>query len=368
MFIAQDRRPFLLFLLGLVFLGSALVSILPDFFFHGLPLINEQLHSSIEAFGAMAAISISLLFLNFHQDKERMKGEYFLLSMGFLMMGILDTFIAVSIPGHGFYLLHSLRSVFGGFWFALVWLPGASAISRIKAIPWMAAGASVLIGLAVFHAREMFPLMVLNGEFTSFARAINIISAVFLLAATVYLLIEFLHSSSTESYLLTCVFSLLALSSYEFYITTIWTEDWWFWHIQRFLAYTVVFFYIFKMFLRVKEELKRMNEDLEKQVAQRTAELSMEVAERKRYGQERDAVIIELQDALAQVKTLTGLLPTCASCKKVRNSEGDWEQMEFYIQNRSEARFSHGVCPACARKLYPDIIEELMRKTSPPGT
>ncbi len=368
MFITQHRRPFCLFLLLVLFSGSFLVSILPDFFFHGLPLVNEQLHSSIEAFGALAAISISLLFLNFHQDGQREKGEYFLLSMGFLMMGILDTFVAVSISGQGFHLLHSLRNIFGSVWFALVWLPGSGTIAKIKTVPWVVACISALTGLAVLYSRESFPAMLLNGEFTPFAIGINYITAALLLAAAVYYLLEFLRSGTIESYLFTWVFSLLGLSSYEFRVSLIWTEDWWFWHIQRFLAYSLIFFYIFRTFLRVKDELKRINEDLENQVAERTAVLSSEVAERKRYGKERDTVILELQDALAQIKTLSGLLPTCASCKKIRNSKGDWEQMEFYIQNRSEAKFSHGMCPACAKKLYPDIYEEIMKKVYPSNT
>jgi hypothetical protein len=368
MFIPESRRPLCLFLLVLIFSGSLLITILPDFCFHGIRQVNEQLHSAIEAFGAMAALSISLLFLNFHQDGEREKGEYFLLSMGFLMMGILDTFIAVSITGHGFHLLHSLRNFFGGVWFALMWLPASGAIVKIKAVPWIVAIFSVLLGFTVLLRRELFPLMVLNGEFTPFAIVISSITAVLLLAAAVYFLIEFLRFSTTESYLLTCVFALLGVSAYEFRVSPVWTEDWWFWHIQRFLAYVVIFFYIFRTFLRVREELKTMNEDLEKQVDERTADLLLEVAERKRYGMERDAVILELQDALTRIKTLTGLLPTCASCKKIRNSKGDWEQMEFYIQNHSAAKFSHGLCPPCAKKLYPDFYEEIMRKTLSPST
>jgi AmiR/NasT family two-component response regulator len=63
----------------------------------------------------------------------------------------------------------------------------------------------------------------------------------------------------------------------------------------------------------------------------------------------------ELQDALAQVKILSGLLPICASCKKIRDDEGYWHQVEVYIRDHSEARFSHGICPDCARALYPEF-------------
>lgn len=61
----------------------------------------------------------------------------------------------------------------------------------------------------------------------------------------------------------------------------------------------------------------------------------------------------ELQDALARVKTLSGLLPICASCKKIRDDEGYWHQVEVYIRDHSEAIFSHGICPDCAKELYP---------------
>ena len=64
----------------------------------------------------------------------------------------------------------------------------------------------------------------------------------------------------------------------------------------------------------------------------------------------------ELQDALAEIKTLRGILPICSSCKKIRDDEGYWNQLETYIQEHSEAVFSHGLCPECAKKLYPEIF------------
>ncbi len=66
----------------------------------------------------------------------------------------------------------------------------------------------------------------------------------------------------------------------------------------------------------------------------------------------------ERDDALAQIKILSGLLPICASCKRIRDDRGYWEQLETYIGDHSEARFSHCICPRCAKKLYPDLAEE----------
>lgn len=65
--------------------------------------------------------------------------------------------------------------------------------------------------------------------------------------------------------------------------------------------------------------------------------------------------VAELQDALANVNQLSGLLPICASCKKIRDDKGYWTQIESYIRDHSEAEFSHGICPDCAKKMYRDL-------------
>jgi len=65
----------------------------------------------------------------------------------------------------------------------------------------------------------------------------------------------------------------------------------------------------------------------------------------------------ELQKALSEIKTLSGLLPICASCKKIRDDTGYWNQLELYIRNHSQAEFSHSICPTCADKLYGDLIK-----------
>jgi PleD family two-component response regulator len=66
----------------------------------------------------------------------------------------------------------------------------------------------------------------------------------------------------------------------------------------------------------------------------------------------------QLQEALDKIKTLRGLLPICANCKKIRDDQGYWQDVTVYIRDRSEADFSHGICPDCLKKLYPDLYEE----------
>ena len=83
-----------------------------------------------------------------------------------------------------------------------------------------------------------------------------------------------------------------------------------------------------------------------------------DISAEKKLEAKREELIHNLQEALAQVKTLSGLLPICANCKKIRDDQGYWHQVETYIKSHSEADFSHSICPECGKKLYPEFYEE----------
>lgn len=80
--------------------------------------------------------------------------------------------------------------------------------------------------------------------------------------------------------------------------------------------------------------------------------------DRRQAMEEREKLIAELQQAMSDVKVLSGMLPICASCKKIRDDKGYWNRIEAYIGKHSNAQFSHGICPECARKLYPELYEK----------
>lgn len=87
-----------------------------------------------------------------------------------------------------------------------------------------------------------------------------------------------------------------------------------------------------------------------------------DVTERKLAEAGREKLIGELRDALSQVKLLSGLIPICACCKKIRDDKGYWNQIESYIRDHSEANFSHGICPDCARKEYSELFAETTKR------
>jgi PAS domain S-box-containing protein len=79
-----------------------------------------------------------------------------------------------------------------------------------------------------------------------------------------------------------------------------------------------------------------------------------DITRRKEIEAERERLILDHMDALSKIKTLSGMLPICSSCKRIRDDAGYWTQIETYINEHSEAEFSHGMCPECAAKMYPE--------------
>ncbi|MDP2877371.1 MAG: hypothetical protein Q8O00_14385, partial [Holophaga sp.] len=81
--------------------------------------------------------------------------------------------------------------------------------------------------------------------------------------------------------------------------------------------------------------------------------ISKNITDRKHVELEREELIESLQAALLQVRTLSGLLPICAHCKKIRDDDGYWTQIECYIREHSQAEFTHGICPDCKEVFFP---------------
>jgi hypothetical protein len=123
----------------------------------------------------------------------------------------------------------------------------------------------------------------------------------------------------------------------------------------------------------VEEELLNHRQNLEVVVEERTLSLKaanerlrIEIEERGAMEKEREQLITDLRLALGEVKKLSGLLPICSHCKKIRDDQGYWKQLESYIEEHSEAAFSHGICHECLRRYYPGIVVDGLHE--PPGS
>jgi len=106
---------------------------------------------------------------------------------------------------------------------------------------------------------------------------------------------------------------------------------------------------------RAEAELREAHRTLEERVKERTAELEAEIARRKEIEAALEGERQHLAQALEEVRTLRGILPICAICKKIRDDKGYWNQVEEYVSDHTEARFSHGICPDCMDRLYPQL-------------
>ncbi len=117
---------------------------------------------------------------------------------------------------------------------------------------------------------------------------------------------------------------------------------------------------------RVQSALK-LKQEMDMRKA-REQDLIEEIEHRKQIKRAREKLILELKEALAQVKTLSGLLPICSNCKKIRDDKGYWNQIESYLSNHSAVDFSHSICPDCLTDMYPDYtaVKERRKKKADP--
>jgi methyl-accepting chemotaxis protein len=112
----------------------------------------------------------------------------------------------------------------------------------------------------------------------------------------------------------------------------------------------------------IEEKLRQHRNNLEQLVTQRTLSLESanerlqeEISERVKMIKDREKLIAKLETALSEIRQLSGMLPICAYCKKIRDDKGYWNQIEAYIQKHTQAQFSHSICQECAKHHYPDM-------------
>jgi len=263
--------------------GSLILNntLLIDWRFEHLPF-----HSVLEASGAFIAIFVSYLLL---ASERRGEGTSFNIPIAgaLLGMGILDAFHAAVHPGNLFVWLHSLATFIGGLLFSCILMP-QSLFKRLDyRWPIMATISSLTVGTYSIILPESIPLMIVDGSFTSTALILNIIGGALLIICAVKLALQFKLCGTNDDLLFVLHSSMFGFAAIMFQQSSLWDAAWWGWHVLRFIAYGVAFWFalnselIAQLFLRTKldsleDDNRRsdaQNQELELAVKRRTIEL-----------------------------------------------------------------------------------------------
>lgn len=204
--------------------------------------------------------------------------------------------------------------------------------------------------MSIFYWKS-FPVCFVEGSgLTAFKKTSEYIICL-ILASSVFLLHKHKYRFDQSTYkvlMLSILCTIISELAFTFYVSN--------YGLSNLVGH---YFKIFSFYLIykaiIKTGIQNPSEIIFKELDASNKNLNREIKARIRSEKKQEILIKELQSALANVKTLRGLLPICSHCKKIRDDKGYWNRIETYIQARSEAEFSHSICKECAKKLYPDL-------------
>jgi signal transduction histidine kinase len=252
----MKAKPVQLYLLLIIVVAAALLSSVDiQLVWPNRQWVNKPLHSAIEALGGLAAIVMAFVLLQRRQEPGG--GKFPLLALGFLSMGVLEEFHAISEQDNGAVFLRSVASLVGGIGFALVWLP-ESATKGIRKLrmPWLIAAGSLAFGLWSLVFPDQLPQMIRDGQFTATAIAPKSLACILFLAGAARFLADFRHSGRSDEYLFACLALLFSVAELMFTYSALWDSGWWFWHALRLMTYVLVLGYVSHGYLQMVEEAR----------------------------------------------------------------------------------------------------------------
>ncbi|WP_342349478.1 sensor histidine kinase [uncultured Nitrospira sp.] len=216
---------------------------------------HEPLHSTLETVGGLAAIAMGIVSLQ--RTAEHTNQKFYPIAGGFLGMGILEVFHAVSIPGNGFVLLRGSASLLGGLGFGLMWFSATGKHhTTIKWMPWVMTGGALALGLWTIGFPQSLPVMVREGAFTPAAVAPKSFASMLFFAGSLRFFLDYRNSGRSEDFLFASLALMFGLAELMFTYSVIWGSRWWFWHFLRLMAYFLVLGYVGRGYLATVSELR----------------------------------------------------------------------------------------------------------------
>ena len=237
--------------LGALAVGIAVRSIWPDQIW-----VNQPLHSSIEALGGLAAIAMA--FVLFASKPEQSEGKAQIVAVGFLGMGLLECFHAISPTGDGFVFLRSVASLTGAIAFALTLAPQAvSGVGASQGVARAVGAGAICLGLWSLSFPEAVPQMTVEGKFAQPAFILNALAATLFIASAMGFLADFRRANQSLAYLFAYLGLLFGMAEIMFLRSAPWDSGWWYWHILRIIAYLLVLGYVSRGYALMVSDLRR---------------------------------------------------------------------------------------------------------------
>lgn len=207
-------------------------------------LIDYPLHSTFEIIGAVVAIFVSLIPIQFLMGFR--KPSFVFVSLGFFSMGLWDLVHAFTQAGDGFIFTHSTAMLLGGLFFALSCLNWSPNILKHKNVLFLIIfGSSIFFIVLDFLGLLPFPIMIENKQFNNTSNLINLFSGILFSVSALFFSYRFFKNRNLGILTIVYVSVLSAVSGFSFQYSIIWTDEWWFWHALRLISFIVVFIYLF---------------------------------------------------------------------------------------------------------------------------
>lgn len=313
-------------------------------------------HSMAEIFSIIVAGAFFMIVWN---SKAYIKNKYILfIGIAYLFIAFLDFLHTMSYKGMSIFTDYDYYA--NQLWIAARFLESSTLVAAFlywdsdkefkpEVIFTLFTLLTALIVLSIF-VFKIFPICFMEGSGLTLFKKIS----EYVICSILIISLVLLHKNKNRfegniyTYLFVSIlFTILSELAFTFYISNYGFSNLVGHYFKLFSFYliykAVIETGIQKPYELIFKELDETNETLEK-----------EAARRKRLEKEREKIIVKLQNALTEVKTLTGLIPICSHCKNIRDDKGSWKQLESYLYEHSDATLSHGICPECQKKYYPN--------------
>lgn len=339
-------------MLRIIFIAAVLVGLYLTAF------VNYLLfHSMAEIFSIVVACSVFMITWN---SRQYIKNQYVLfVGIAYLFIALLDLLHTLSYKGMPIFTDYDYYAnqlwigarymesitLMAGFYFL-----GSDRHFRPERLftAYTLVTAGIVLSIFVW---KLFPECFVEGTgLTPFKKISEYIICI-ILAVSIWLLNKNRKRFETDIYnILLGSLGCTIISELAF---TIYVNNYGFSNLVGHYFKLFSFYLIYKAI--IETAIRKPYEIIFKEFNTTNKNLSNEITARINIEKEHEQTIVKLQNALTDIKTLSGLIPICAHCKNIRDDKGYWTRLEQYLHDHSDAKFSHGICPDCIKKYYPDL-------------